>query len=38
MVGWLFVLLVAAAPAFLLFPPVFVHNVIVPMLEFLKPI
>jgi hypothetical protein len=37
-VGWLFVLMVAAAPAFMLFPPVFVHNVIVPMLEFLKPV
>ena len=38
LVGWLFVLVVAAIPAFMLFPPVFVHNVIVPMLQFLKPL
>ncbi|HEY6227861.1 MAG TPA: DCC1-like thiol-disulfide oxidoreductase family protein [Verrucomicrobiae bacterium] len=38
LVGWLFVVMFAAVPAFMLFPPVFVHNVILPMLEFLKPI
>jgi alginate O-acetyltransferase complex protein AlgI len=37
-IGWLFVLMVAALPAFMLFPPVFVHNVVLPMLEVLKPI
>jgi hypothetical protein len=33
--GWLFTLAVAAAPAFWLFPPPFVHNVILPMLAFI---
>ena len=31
--GWLFVLLVTAAPAYWLFHPTFIHNVILPMLE-----
>jgi alginate O-acetyltransferase complex protein AlgI len=31
--GWCFVALVAGAPAFFLFPPVFVRNVILPMLH-----
>jgi membrane bound O-acyltransferase family protein len=30
--GWLFTALVVAGPAFWLFPPAFVHNVILPML------
>jgi hypothetical protein len=33
--GWLFTLIVAAAPAFWLFPPPFVRNVILPMLAFI---
>jgi predicted DCC family thiol-disulfide oxidoreductase YuxK len=33
--GWLFTVVVAAAPAFWLFPPVFVRNVILPLLTFL---
>jgi len=33
--GWLFTLIVAAAPAFWLFPPPFVRNVILPMLTFI---
>jgi hypothetical protein len=35
-VGWLFVFLVAGLPAVMLFPPVFVANVIVPMLRALN--
>ena len=31
--GWCFVLAIAGGPAFLLFPPVFVRNVILPMLR-----
>lgn len=31
--GWLFTLLVAAGPAFWLFPPPFIHRVILPMLH-----
>lgn len=31
--GWLFVLIVTAAPAFWLFHPTFIHNVILPMLH-----
>jgi alginate O-acetyltransferase complex protein AlgI len=30
--GWAFTVLVVAGPAFLLFPPPFVHRVILPML------
>ena len=33
--GWLFTVVVAAAPAFWLFPPLFVRNVILPMLAFI---
>jgi hypothetical protein len=33
--GWLFTVIVAAAPAFWLFPPLFVRNVILPMLAFI---
>ena len=33
--GWLFTVFVAAAPAFWLFPPAFVRNVILPMLAFI---
>jgi D-alanyl-lipoteichoic acid acyltransferase DltB (MBOAT superfamily) len=33
--GWLFTVIVAAAPAFWLFPPSFVRNVILPMLAFI---
>jgi alginate O-acetyltransferase complex protein AlgI len=33
--GWLFTVVVAAAPAFWLFPPVFVRNIILPMLAFI---
>jgi predicted DCC family thiol-disulfide oxidoreductase YuxK len=33
--GWLFTVVVAAAPAFWLFPPPFVQNVILPMLAFI---
>jgi alginate O-acetyltransferase complex protein AlgI len=33
--GWLFTVVVAAAPAFWLFPPAFVRNVILPMLAFI---
>jgi predicted DCC family thiol-disulfide oxidoreductase YuxK len=33
--GWLFTVIVAAAPAFWLFPPRFVRNVILPMLTFI---
>jgi len=33
--GWLFTALVAAGPAFWLFPPPFVHRVILPMLAFI---
>ena len=33
--GWLFTVVVAAAPAFWLFPPPFVRNVILPMLAFI---
>jgi D-alanyl-lipoteichoic acid acyltransferase DltB (MBOAT superfamily) len=33
--GWLFTVIVAAAPAFWLFPPLFVANVILPMLAFI---
>ena len=33
--GWLFTVIVAAAPAFWLFPPPFVRNVILPMLAFI---
>jgi predicted DCC family thiol-disulfide oxidoreductase YuxK len=36
--GWTFVFMVAALPAFMLFLPLFIHNVVVPMLELLKPI
>jgi alginate O-acetyltransferase complex protein AlgI len=36
LVGWIFVALVAGAPALMLFPPVFVENVIAPMLRALK--
>ena len=31
--GWLFTALVTAGPAFWLFPPPFVHNIILPMLN-----
>lgn len=31
--GWSFVALVAGVPALILFPPVFIHNVMVPMLK-----
>jgi len=34
--GWLFTVVVAAAPAFWLFPPLFVRNVILPMLAFIS--
>ncbi len=33
--GWLFTVIVAATPAFWLFPPSFVHNVMLPMLAFI---
>jgi predicted DCC family thiol-disulfide oxidoreductase YuxK len=33
--GWLFTVIVAAAPAFWLFPPLFIRNVILPMLAFI---
>ena len=33
--GRLFTIVVAAAPAFWLFPPIFIHNVILPMLAFI---
>jgi hypothetical protein len=33
--GWLFTVVVAAGPAFWLFPPAFVRNVILPMLAFI---
>jgi alginate O-acetyltransferase complex protein AlgI len=32
--GWLFCFAFAAAPVFILFPPSFIHNVIVPMIQF----
>ena len=34
--GWMFTALVTAAPAFWLFPPPFVHNVILPMLAAMR--
>ena len=32
-IGWAFVVLVSGLPAFILFPPVFIRNVVIPMLE-----
>jgi predicted DCC family thiol-disulfide oxidoreductase YuxK len=34
--GWLFTVVAAAGPAFWLFPPVFVRNVMLPMLAFIR--
>jgi alginate O-acetyltransferase complex protein AlgI len=33
--GWLFMFIFTAAPAYWLFHPTFVHNVILPMLQFI---
>jgi len=34
-IGWLFVFLIAGAPAYFLFPRAFIHNVILPMIQHL---